>query len=83
MPVYLADFVGAEMDITCYKLVYWGIKIGCDTVPSAQDAYLQWLKTTGVNAGEIKSCVNCSSEEIILPILFPFGNRRHHSIYVS
>ena len=49
----------------------------------AQTSYLPWLEHTGVNAGELEACDDCSSGEIQLPVDVPFGNYYHSSIYVS
>ena len=50
---------------------------------AAQESYLEWLSHTGVNAGEVEACDDCSSEEIQLPVNVPFGNYYHNSVYVS
>ena len=50
---------------------------------TAQASYLQWLEHTGVNAGVVAPCDDCSSEEIMLPVSVPFGNYYHSSLYVS
>ena len=50
---------------------------------TAQASYLQWLEHTGVNAGVVAPCDDCSSEEIMLPVSVPFGNYNHSSLYVS
>ena len=53
------------------------------SVLAAQQSYLPWLDHTGVNAGEVEACDDCSSEEISLPVNVPFGNYYHTSVYVS
>ena len=50
---------------------------------TAQVSSLQWLEHTGVNAGVVAPCDDCSSEEIMLPVSVPFGNYYHSSLYVS
>ena len=50
---------------------------------SDQASYLEWLTHTGVNAGQVEACDDCSSDEILLPVDVPFGNYYHNSIYVS
>lgn len=50
---------------------------------AAQQSYLPWVNHTGVNAGEVEACDDCSSEEISLPVNVPFGNYYHTSVYVS
>lgn len=49
----------------------------------AQASYLQWVESTGINAGEVEPCDDCSSEGITLLSPFPFGNYYHDIIHVK
>ena len=57
--------------------------MNCVLCYAAQDSYLEWLEPTGLNAGTVVPCDDCSSDEIFLPVQFPFGNYYHSSVYVS
>jgi hypothetical protein len=44
---------------------------------------MTWIERTGINAGVLVPCLDCTSDKINLPISFPFGQHYNSSIYVS
>ena len=50
---------------------------------SANIAEMDWIERTGINAGSLRPCDDCTSEEIIPLSPFPFGEIYNGSIYVS